>query len=226
MLVCKYKMDCGEVFFAPLMNICNVLSSARSNYISGWLFNKKEQILWPKWLVYIIHQQINFCCCNWCSFKNEWWMSVCPFTVILGGLQDHIKEILRCRRLILIACGTSFHAGVAVGISLWYTRLNYSFPSSLLEAMIKQKTLHQMKKFCTWKQLWWYWASYWCPPFYFADCEDFLLLKAHFVPGLGFCSVTHPCCAQQFRSFSWQHRREIYVAEIIILKERCTSIKS
>lgn len=34
-------------------------------------------------------------------------------TVILGGLQDHIKEILRCRRLILIACGTSFHAGVA-----------------------------------------------------------------------------------------------------------------
>lgn len=140
MLVCKYKMDRGEVFFAPLMNICNVLSSARSNYISGWLFNKKEQILWPKWLVYIIHQQINFCCGNWCSFKNEWWMSVCPFTVILGGLQDHIKEILRCRRLILIACGTSFHAGVAVGISLWYTRLNYSFPSSLLEAMIKQKT--------------------------------------------------------------------------------------
>ncbi|XP_069774098.1 glutamine--fructose-6-phosphate aminotransferase [isomerizing] 1 isoform X1 [Narcine bancroftii] len=35
------------------------------------------------------------------------------YTVILGGLQDHIKEILRCRRLILIACGTSFHAGVA-----------------------------------------------------------------------------------------------------------------
>ncbi|XP_062913055.1 glutamine--fructose-6-phosphate aminotransferase [isomerizing] 1-like [Mobula hypostoma] len=35
------------------------------------------------------------------------------YTVILGGLQDHIKEILRCRRLILIACGTSYHAGVA-----------------------------------------------------------------------------------------------------------------
>uniref|UniRef100_A0A8C6WFE9 glutamine--fructose-6-phosphate transaminase (isomerizing) n=1 Tax=Neogobius melanostomus TaxID=47308 RepID=A0A8C6WFE9_9GOBI len=31
----------------------------------------------------------------------------------LGGLKDHIKEIQRCRRLILIACGTSFHAGVA-----------------------------------------------------------------------------------------------------------------
>ncbi|KAM4678528.1 glutamine--fructose-6-phosphate aminotransferase [isomerizing] 1 isoform 2-T2 [Discoglossus pictus] len=34
-------------------------------------------------------------------------------TVNLGGLKDHIKEILRCRRLILIACGTSYHAGVA-----------------------------------------------------------------------------------------------------------------
>ncbi|KAM5227857.1 LOW QUALITY PROTEIN: glutamine--fructose-6-phosphate aminotransferase [isomerizing] 1 [Ctenodactylus gundi] len=35
------------------------------------------------------------------------------FTVNLGGLKDHIKEIQRCRRLILIACGTSYHAGVA-----------------------------------------------------------------------------------------------------------------
>ncbi|XP_056447528.1 glutamine--fructose-6-phosphate aminotransferase [isomerizing] 1 isoform X1 [Gadus chalcogrammus] len=34
-------------------------------------------------------------------------------TVMLGGLKDHIKEIQRCRRLILIACGTSYHAGVA-----------------------------------------------------------------------------------------------------------------
>ncbi|CAF90172.1 unnamed protein product, partial [Tetraodon nigroviridis] len=33
--------------------------------------------------------------------------------VILGGLKDHIKEIQRCRRLILIACGTSYHAGMA-----------------------------------------------------------------------------------------------------------------
>ncbi|KAM9835645.1 glutamine--fructose-6-phosphate aminotransferase [isomerizing] 2 isoform X1 [Syngnathus typhle] len=34
-------------------------------------------------------------------------------TVILGGLKDHIKEIKRCRRLIMIGCGTSFHAAVA-----------------------------------------------------------------------------------------------------------------
>ncbi|TRY99422.1 hypothetical protein DNTS_022981 [Danionella cerebrum] len=35
-------------------------------------------------------------------------------SVTLGGLKDHIKEIQRCRRLIMIACGTSYHAGVAV----------------------------------------------------------------------------------------------------------------
>uniref|UniRef100_A0A3B3QCC8 glutamine--fructose-6-phosphate transaminase (isomerizing) n=1 Tax=Paramormyrops kingsleyae TaxID=1676925 RepID=A0A3B3QCC8_9TELE len=34
-------------------------------------------------------------------------------TVMLGGLKDHLKEIKRCRRLIVIGCGTSFHAGVA-----------------------------------------------------------------------------------------------------------------
>ncbi|XP_065143593.1 glutamine--fructose-6-phosphate aminotransferase [isomerizing] 2 [Paramisgurnus dabryanus] len=33
--------------------------------------------------------------------------------VTLGGLKDHLKEIKRCRRLIIIGCGTSFHAGVA-----------------------------------------------------------------------------------------------------------------
>ncbi|XP_062908763.1 glutamine--fructose-6-phosphate aminotransferase [isomerizing] 2-like [Mobula hypostoma] len=34
-------------------------------------------------------------------------------TVILGGLRDHIKEIKRCRRLLMIGCGTSYHAAVA-----------------------------------------------------------------------------------------------------------------
>ncbi|TMS17708.1 Glutamine--fructose-6-phosphate aminotransferase [isomerizing] 2 [Larimichthys crocea] len=34
-------------------------------------------------------------------------------TVVLGGLKDHLKEIKRCKRLILIGCGTSFHAAVA-----------------------------------------------------------------------------------------------------------------
>uniref|UniRef100_UPI00398F1F00 glutamine--fructose-6-phosphate aminotransferase [isomerizing] 1-like isoform X5 n=1 Tax=Pristiophorus japonicus TaxID=55135 RepID=UPI00398F1F00 len=34
-------------------------------------------------------------------------------TVILGGLKDSIKEIRRCRRLLIIACGTSYHTGLA-----------------------------------------------------------------------------------------------------------------
>ncbi|XP_074865485.1 glutamine--fructose-6-phosphate aminotransferase [isomerizing] 2 isoform X2 [Carettochelys insculpta] len=34
-------------------------------------------------------------------------------SVLLGGLKDHLKEIRRCRRLIIIGCGTSYHAAVA-----------------------------------------------------------------------------------------------------------------
>lgn len=33
--------------------------------------------------------------------------------VVLGGIKDYIPEIKRCRRLILIACGTSYHSAVA-----------------------------------------------------------------------------------------------------------------
>ena len=34
--------------------------------------------------------------------------------VILGGLKEYIKEIRRCRRLLFIACGTSYHSAIAV----------------------------------------------------------------------------------------------------------------
>uniref|UniRef100_H2ZHY7 glutamine--fructose-6-phosphate transaminase (isomerizing) n=1 Tax=Ciona savignyi TaxID=51511 RepID=H2ZHY7_CIOSA len=33
--------------------------------------------------------------------------------VVLGGLMDHIDEIRRCRRIIIIACGTSYHSAIA-----------------------------------------------------------------------------------------------------------------
>lgn len=33
--------------------------------------------------------------------------------VTLGGIKDYVSEIKRCRRLIFIACGTSFHSAVA-----------------------------------------------------------------------------------------------------------------
>ncbi|CAL4230099.1 unnamed protein product [Meganyctiphanes norvegica] len=39
------------------------------------------------------------------NFDNE--------TVVLGGLKDYINEIRRCRRLLLIACGTSYHSTIA-----------------------------------------------------------------------------------------------------------------
>ena len=39
------------------------------------------------------------------NFENE--------TVVLGGIKDYLPEIKRCRRLILIACGTSFHSAIA-----------------------------------------------------------------------------------------------------------------
>lgn len=38
-------------------------------------------------------------------------------TVILGGIKDFMVEIRRCRRLLFIACGTSFHSAVAVSIN-------------------------------------------------------------------------------------------------------------
>ncbi|GFS56660.1 glutamine--fructose-6-phosphate aminotransferase 2 [Nephila pilipes] len=34
-------------------------------------------------------------------------------TVVLGGIKDYIPEIKRCRRLLLIGCGTSYHSTVA-----------------------------------------------------------------------------------------------------------------
>jgi len=33
--------------------------------------------------------------------------------VVLGGLMEHINDIKRCRRIIIIACGTSFHSALA-----------------------------------------------------------------------------------------------------------------
>ena len=35
--------------------------------------------------------------------------------VNLGGIKEFMGEIRRCRRLLFIACGTSYHSAVAVG---------------------------------------------------------------------------------------------------------------
>ena len=34
-------------------------------------------------------------------------------SVTLGGIKDYIPEIKRCRRLLLIGCGTSYHSAIA-----------------------------------------------------------------------------------------------------------------
>lgn len=34
-------------------------------------------------------------------------------SVILGGIKDYIGDIMRCRRLLLIGCGTSYHSAIA-----------------------------------------------------------------------------------------------------------------
>jgi len=34
-------------------------------------------------------------------------------SVVLGGIKSFVPEILRCRRLLLIGCGTSYHSGIA-----------------------------------------------------------------------------------------------------------------
>ena len=33
--------------------------------------------------------------------------------VTLGGIKDYVAEIKRCRRLLLIGCGTSYHSAIA-----------------------------------------------------------------------------------------------------------------
>ena len=46
------------------------------------------------------------------SMDSEAAAAPLPF-IKLGGLEDHLESINRSRRLIFIACGTSFHACLA-----------------------------------------------------------------------------------------------------------------
>ncbi|XP_072439256.1 glutamine--fructose-6-phosphate aminotransferase [isomerizing] 1-like isoform X3 [Chiloscyllium punctatum] len=66
----------------------------KGNYSS---FMQKEIFEQPESVVNTMRGRVNF--------ENN--------TVILGGLKDSIKEIRRCRRLLIIACGTSYHSGLA-----------------------------------------------------------------------------------------------------------------
>jgi len=39
--------------------------------------------------------------------------------VVLGGIKDYLQEMHRCRRLLFIACGTSYHSAIAVWSVNW-----------------------------------------------------------------------------------------------------------
>lgn len=39
------------------------------------------------------------------------------FLVVLGGIKQSIPVIRRCRRMLFIACGTSYHSALAVSVS-------------------------------------------------------------------------------------------------------------
>jgi len=66
----------------------------KGNYSS---FMQKEIFEQPESVVNTMRGRVNF--------QDE--------TVVLGGIKDYIPEIRRCRRLMLIGCGTSYHSAIA-----------------------------------------------------------------------------------------------------------------
>lgn len=61
-------------------------------------------------------------------------------SVVLGGIKDFIPDIKRCRRLLMIGCGTSYHSIIAVILGKifkftfkfdFYSRLDKSLRSKL-----------------------------------------------------------------------------------------------
>ena len=63
--------------------------------------------------------------------------------VKLGGIMEHMTEIRRCRRLLFIACGTSYHSAIAVSSRIIGTLVfskNCLLHSS--KGIFKRKSLH------------------------------------------------------------------------------------
>ena len=46
--------------------------------------------------------------------------------VKLGGIKEFMPEIRRCRRLLFIACGTSYHSAVAVSRTIKWLLLSFA----------------------------------------------------------------------------------------------------
>ena len=82
-------------FWFGLMSLIIVFYCISGSYSS---FLQKEIFEQPESVVNTMRGRVNF-------EKNE---------VILGGIKEYMTEIKRCRRLLFIACGTSYNSAIAV----------------------------------------------------------------------------------------------------------------
>lgn len=78
------------------MEIQQIMKGNFSSFMQKEIFEQQESV------INTMRGRVNF--------ENE--------TIILGGIKDYIPEIKRCRRLLLIGCGTSYHSAIAVSIKL------------------------------------------------------------------------------------------------------------
>ncbi|KAH9360935.1 hypothetical protein HPB48_007016 [Haemaphysalis longicornis] len=77
-------------------------------------------------------------------------------SVVLGGIKDYITEIKRCRRLLLIGCGTSYHSAIAASTCLLSVYVVFQAEHLLFFLLIRHGK--------SWKSLpscrsWWSWPS-------------------------------------------------------------------
>jgi len=73
------------------MEIQEIMKGSYSSFMQKEIFEQPDSV------VNTMRGRVNF--------ENE--------MVVLGGIKDYLSEIRRCRRLMMIACGTSYHSAVA-----------------------------------------------------------------------------------------------------------------
>ncbi|OTF75666.1 glucosamine-fructose-6-phosphate aminotransferase[isomerizing]2-like protein, partial [Euroglyphus maynei] len=88
----KRNLDGGDSLTREIMTLkMEIQQIMKGNYSS---FMQKEIFEQPESVINTMRGRINF--------ENE--------TIVLGGIKEFIPEIKRCRRLLLIGCGTSYHS--------------------------------------------------------------------------------------------------------------------
>lgn len=73
--------------------------------------------------------------------------------VKLGGLADHIADIKRCRRLLFVACGTSYNSAIATRqfleeVSVFQISVGCHFFVFILLLRVCFKFSHEIQKKC------------------------------------------------------------------------------